>query len=83
MNPSAENYLIMHRFGDFTHATDAEQIKKVVDEFHKQLHSSMNAANISGYIDSFMHRTNISEKMSSLTVPVLIMTGQSSASNCL
>lgn len=75
MNPSAENYLIMHRFGDFSHANDAQQVKAVADEFHRQLNSSMNSANISGYINSFVHRTNISENMSSLTVPMLIITG--------
>lgn len=76
MNPTAENYLILHRFGDFSHANNADQVKAVVDEFHTKLNSSMNSANISGYIDAFVHRTNIAEKMSALTVPILIITGK-------
>ena len=32
MNPTAENYLILHRFGDFSHANNADQVKAVVDE---------------------------------------------------
>jgi len=76
MNPTAENYLIMHRFGDFTHANNAEQVKAVVEEFHQQLNNKMNSANISGYINSFVHRTNIAEKMAALSVPLLLITGE-------
>lgn len=75
MNPSAENYLIMHRFGDFTHAENMDQVKAVVDAFHEQLNKTMNAKNIRGYIDAFVHRTSIAEKMGALSVPVLLITG--------
>lgn len=75
MNPTAENYLIMHRFGDFTHANNAEQVKAVVDQFHEQLNKSMNSKNIRGYIDSFNHRTNIAERMNTLKTPILLITG--------
>ena len=76
MNPTAEHYLVLHRFGDFTHANDADAVKVVVDEFHKSLNSKMNAKNIRGYIDSFAHRTDLAQKMSGLTVPILIITGE-------
>lgn len=76
MNPSAENYLVMHRFGDFSHANDEAAVKVVVEEFHQSLNSKMSSINIRGYIDSFAHRSELgSSKMSSLSVPILIITG--------
>jgi len=75
MNPTAENYLIMHRFGDFSHAENAEQVKQVVDGFHVELNERMNAKNLRGYIEAFMNRTNIADKIGGLTIPVLMVTG--------
>lgn len=83
MNPSAENYLTIHRFGDFTAAADAHQVKGIVEQFHRQLHTTMNPMNLRGYIDTFVHRTNIAEKMGALTTPVLIITGKAAFTNLI
>ncbi|XP_067951126.1 uncharacterized protein ZK1073.1-like [Watersipora subatra] len=81
MHPSAENYLVMHRFGDFSHAKDAEQVKGVIDDFHTQLNSTMNSVNIRNFINCFVNRSNIAEKMGSLTLPILIITGAKASHN--
>lgn len=74
MNPTAEQYLIFHKFG---HQLDsAENKEKLIKEYQDRLHSKINPKNLKKYVESFLKRTDISAKLSQqMKVETLLVTG--------
>jgi len=74
MNPTAEQYLIFHKFG---HQLDsAENKERLIKEYQDRLHSKINPKNLKKYVESFLKRTDISTKLEQqLKVETLLVTG--------
>jgi len=83
MNASAENYLVLHRFGStqFSKATDNEELKSIVQSYQEALHNRINAKNLKCFVNAFLKRSNIADTIKSLKCPVLLVTGQLSIFN--
>ncbi|XP_062588765.1 uncharacterized protein ZK1073.1-like isoform X1 [Saccostrea cucullata] len=75
MNPTAEAYLMMHRFGSFEKATDQEELNKAINSFQHSLRKNINPQNLKRFVKSFMKRTNIAESIGKMKCPVLLVTG--------
>lgn len=81
MNPSAESYLILHRFGAFSKAKDTEQLKAAIENYQDVLRTKANPRNLKKFVEAFLRRTNIAENIKKLKCPVLLITGQKSVFN--
>lgn len=80
MNPTAEAYLVLHRFGIFGKAEDQQELKNAIENYQELLRTKTNPKNLKKFVETFLRRTNIAEssKISKLKCPVLLMTGQKS-----
>lgn len=83
MNQSAENYLVLHRFGatTFSKATDKDELRAIVQAYHDSLRTRVNYKNLSKFVDAFLKRTSFYDSVKNLTCPVLLITGQHSVFN--
>lgn len=83
MNPSAENYLLLHRFGGtkFSRASDKEELKAIVESYQDTLRTKANPRNLKKFVEAFLKRTNIADNIKKLDCPVLLVTGQQSIFN--
>lgn len=88
MNPTAEGYLVLHRFGsdlfdhhEFEKAENKEELNQVLSTFQESLRSKINPHNLNRFVQSFMKRTNIIEHVQKLTCPVLMVTGDKASFN--
>lgn len=78
MNPTAEQYLVLHRFGSFNTAENAEQLKQVIANFQEELRHHVNPKNLKKFVEAFLKRTSIADKITHLKCPMLLVTGQKS-----
>jgi len=83
MSQSAANYLILHRFGGtkFTKANDKEELCTIVESYVESLHNKVNYKNLTKFVDAFLKRTSITDKVENLKCPILLVTGQQSVFN--
>ncbi|XP_053407343.1 uncharacterized protein ZK1073.1-like isoform X2 [Mercenaria mercenaria] len=85
MNPTAEAYLVLHRFGSssmtFEKAENKEELNKVLTTFQDGLRSKLNPHNLNRYVQSFMKRTCITDTIQKITCPVLMVTGDKASFN--
>lgn len=81
MNPTAEAYLVLHRFGSFEKAENKEELNKVLTTFQEGLRSKINPHNLNRYVQSFMKRTCITDNIQRITCPVLMVTGDKASFN--
>ncbi|KAL3864335.1 hypothetical protein ACJMK2_006026 [Sinanodonta woodiana] len=81
MNPSAEAYLLLHRFGSFEKAENPEQLNRVLETFQEKLRSKINPINLNRFVQSFMKRSNITDQIGKLKCPVLMVTGDRASFN--
>jgi len=74
MHPTAEQYLIFHKFG---HQLDtAENKERLIKEYQDRLQSKINAKNLRKYVEAFLKRSDLSTKLESkLSVETLLVTG--------
>jgi len=75
MNQSAENFLVLHRYGNFKEAKSEQEVIQIVDNFRQSLRKSINPKNLNKFINSYMQRNTIVDKINQLRSPVLFMTG--------
>ncbi|XP_033102840.1 uncharacterized protein ZK1073.1-like isoform X2 [Anneissia japonica] len=73
MNPKVENYILWHHLGN--HSKDKLD---VVQEYHENLYKRINSRNLHLFIDSFINRNNIIDKLDGLKLPMLLVTGSRS-----
>lgn len=85
MNPTAEAYLVLHRFGSlhdtFDKAQNKEELNKVLQSFQDSLRSKINPHNLNKFVQAFMKRTNIADHIEKLNGPVLMVTGDKASFN--
>ncbi|ESN95288.1 hypothetical protein HELRODRAFT_187411 [Helobdella robusta] len=82
MNASAEQYLVLHRFGGFSKARDNEELKTIVEQYQEILRNKINPKNLKQFVCAFLKRTNIADNAKALSrCPVLLITGQHSIFN--
>ncbi|XP_052227679.1 uncharacterized protein ZK1073.1-like isoform X2 [Dreissena polymorpha] len=81
MNPSAESYLVLHRFGSFDKAESTDELNNVLDSFQNSLRSKINPQNLNKYVQAFMKRSNITESIQKIKCPVLMVTGDHASFN--
>jgi pimeloyl-ACP methyl ester carboxylesterase len=82
MNHSAEQYLILHRFGSrFSQANDKDELKAIIEHYEDTLRHKINIRNLQMFVDVFLKRTSISDFIKALKCPVLLVTGQYSIFN--
>ncbi|CAH8551812.1 unnamed protein product [Heterobilharzia americana] len=81
MNPAAESYLLMHRFGSVADAEDEIELKEVLKKFRQSLRNAINPRNLNKFIMSFMSRTKILENVDQIRCPVLLFTGTLASHN--
>lgn len=78
MNPATESFLIVHRFGSISKVIETEnelELRNAVESFRQNLRHSINSKNLNKFISSYMQRKNLSDNLSSLKCPVLLITG--------
>jgi len=78
MNPTAEQYLIFHKFGHVIgqQLDTAENKERLIKEYQDRLHSKINPKNLKKYVESFLKRTDICAKLEQqLKVETLLVTG--------
>jgi pimeloyl-ACP methyl ester carboxylesterase len=82
MNPSAESYLVLHRFGtEFSKAKDTEELKAAIENYQEMLRNKANPKNLKKFVEAFLRRTNIADSTKKLKCPILLITGQKSVFN--
>ncbi|KAL8562793.1 hypothetical protein ACOMHN_022668 [Nucella lapillus] len=81
MNPTAESYLCLHRFGSFEKAQNKEQLQKVMSNFQETLRRKMNPHNLKLFVHSYMKRSNIADNIGKLKCHTLMVTGTKSSFN--
>ncbi|OON21060.1 Ndr family protein, partial [Opisthorchis viverrini] len=54
MNPAAESYMLLHRFGSIGDATDEMEMRHALDRFRHSLREAINPRNLNKFIMSFM-----------------------------
>lgn len=81
MNPSAEAYLVLHRYGAFSKAKNTDQLNSAIEVYQDKLRTKANAKNLKKFVEAFLKRTNIAENIKKLKCPVLLITGQKSVFN--
>lgn len=75
---SAEQYLIIHKFGNrlFEQLETAENKERLIKEYQARLQSKINPRNLRKYVEAFLKRSDFSGKLESkLTVETLLVTG--------
>jgi hypothetical protein len=78
MNPTAEQYLVFHKFGRSLEEQLelAENKENVIMEFQQKLRCSINPRNLRRYVETFLKRTDVSEILESkLKTDVMLVTG--------
>ncbi|XP_018006891.1 uncharacterized protein ZK1073.1 isoform X2 [Hyalella azteca] len=71
---SAEQYLIIHKFGN--QLESAENKESLIKEFQDRLQSKINPRNLRKYVEAFLKRSDFSSKLESkLGVETLLVTG--------
>jgi protein NDRG1 len=80
MNPSAESYLMLHRFGTtrFSKSSDKQELKPIAEGFQDTLRKRANPRNLRKFVDAFLKRTNIVDNIRQLNCRILLVTGQQS-----
>ncbi|KAM3182634.1 hypothetical protein ACTXT7_011912 [Hymenolepis weldensis] len=85
MNPSVENYLMLHRFGiedpNFINASTEAELRTATRNFLHSLRENINPKNLNKFIQAFMVRTNITDSIGNLKCPVLFITGSLASFN--
>lgn len=81
MNPDAEAYLIWHRFGrDAVKGYgDSQLLEANIREFSEKLYQKRTAKNLALFMDAFLNRTNLVDKLDKLTVDCLVAVGKKSS----
>ncbi|XP_018006892.1 uncharacterized protein ZK1073.1 isoform X3 [Hyalella azteca] len=75
---SAEQYLIIHKFGNrlVEQLESAENKESLIKEFQDRLQSKINPRNLRKYVEAFLKRSDFSSKLESkLGVETLLVTG--------
>lgn len=81
MNPDAEAYLIWHRFGrDAAKGYgDSQLLEANIREFSEKLYQKRTAKNLALFMDAYLNRTNLVDKLDKLTVDCLVAVGKKSS----
>ncbi|CAF1549321.1 unnamed protein product [Rotaria magnacalcarata] len=81
MNPDAEAYLIWHRFGrDAAKGyIDSQVLEANIREFSEKLYQKRTPKNLALFLDAFLNRTNLVDKLDKLTVDCLVAVGKKSS----
>lgn len=71
---SAEQYLIIHKFGNQLETADNKE--RLIKEYQDRLQSKINPRNLRKYVEAFLKRSDFSSKLESkLDVETLLVTG--------
>lgn len=81
MNPTAEAYLVLHRFGSFEKAQNKLELNKVISTFQDSLRRKINPHNLHRFVQSFLKRTNLVESVGKIKCQVLMITGSKASFN--
>ncbi|KAK2163788.1 hypothetical protein LSH36_74g07065 [Paralvinella palmiformis] len=81
MNPSAEAYLVIHRFGLANKNTDQDMLKSAIENYQEVLRQRTNPKNLKKFVDAFLKRTSLADPIKKLKCPVLMVTGSKSMFN--
>jgi protein NDRG1 len=90
MNPDAEAYLIWHRFGrDAVKSSDdsnkskgygdSQLLEANIREFSEKLYQKRTAKNLALFMDAFLNRTSLVDKLDKLSVDCLVAVGKKSS----
>jgi len=62
----------------FSKDADKAELKDVIESYQSMLRNRINPKNLKVFVNAFLKRTNILDKINKLTCPALIVTGQKS-----
>uniref|UniRef100_T1JG56 AB hydrolase-1 domain-containing protein n=1 Tax=Strigamia maritima TaxID=126957 RepID=T1JG56_STRMM len=78
MNPTAEQYLVFHKFGG--QLESAENKEKLIQEYTNKLKTNINPRNLRRYVHAFQNRSDISGLLEKkLKVETLLVTGSNAS----
>jgi protein NDRG1 len=76
-NPTVENYLVIHRFGNkVIKSQNKEESKALIEGFKETLRNRTNMRNLKKFVETYLKRTTLADNIKNLKCPVLLMTGQ-------
>ncbi|CAM1326105.1 Uncharacterised protein g9158 [Pycnogonum litorale] len=77
MNPSADQYLVFHKYGrEMEKAKATENKEKLIQDYITALHEKINAKNLRLFVEAFLNRTDLSALLKDqLTIDCLLVTG--------
>lgn len=78
MNPTAEAYLVLHRFGSFSSHENKETLKTTVENYQETLRNQVNPKNLKKFVEAFLKRTSVTDGMKKIKCPILFVTGSKS-----
>lgn len=81
MNPTAEAYLMLHRFGSFEKAQNKEQLELATQCFLDNLRSKINPKNLKKFVEAFMNRNSLTDNIGKVACPCLMVTGSKASFN--
>jgi len=84
MDPSVENYLVLHRFGasHLEVAKNASELDDVVKDFCSKLYSKRNPKNLKLFVEAFKARTELTAReLNLMKTNVLLVTGKEASFN--
>jgi len=79
---SAEQYLIMHKFGnqiEHSQLESAENTERLIKEYQNRLQAIINPKNLRKYVEAYLKRSDVSSKLEKLSVETLLITGAKAA----
>ncbi|KAL3222343.1 hypothetical protein MRX96_028442 [Rhipicephalus microplus] len=79
MNPSAEQYLVLHKFGAQLEMVDNKE--RLISDYTEKLKKQINPRNLKRYVESYMNRKDISGLIEAnlKSMDVLLVTGSKAA----
>ncbi|XP_014662785.1 PREDICTED: uncharacterized protein ZK1073.1-like isoform X2 [Priapulus caudatus] len=75
LKPTAEDYLVFHKFGEKLVEVAQEERDVMLEDYTDHLKTKMNPKNLNRYVQSFVSRTDISAQLCNMSVDVLIVVG--------
>jgi protein NDRG1 len=78
MNPTAEQYLVFHKFGPQLESADNKE--KLIQDYTEKLKTDINPRNLKRYVEAYMNRTDISHLLEkNLNLETMLVTGSRAA----
>lgn len=74
----SEQYLIDHKFGNMSSSKEGANADQLIKEYQDRLKTTINPRNLRKYVDAYLKRTSVVDKLDKLSLEVLLLVGTKS-----